>query len=65
MIQRVFYGNTNSLTEAAKDIRINEKMILALIVVVIIALGVYPKPFLELTQSSVDSILPRMFIKPQ
>ena len=65
MIQRIFYGNTNTLTAAARDIRINEKMILAVIVVVIIALGVYPKPLLEITQSSVDAILPRMFLKPQ
>ena len=63
MIQKVFYGNTNSLTAEAKDIKLNEKMILAIIVVGIVVIGVYPKPILEITQGAVDSILSRMITK--
>ena len=63
MIQRVFYGNTNALTAEAKDIRLNEKMILGIIVIGIIIIGVYPKPVLDITQSAVDSILSRMISK--
>jgi NADH-quinone oxidoreductase subunit M len=63
MIQKVFYGNTNQLTGEAKDIHVNEKFILGIIVIGIIVIGVYPKPILEITQSSVESILSRMVTK--
>lgn len=63
MIQKVLYGNTNLLTAEAKDIRLNEKMILAIIVVGIITIGVYPKPILDITLSTVESILSRMITK--
>jgi NADH-quinone oxidoreductase subunit M len=57
MIQKVFYGNTNTLTETGRDIFLNEKLVLVLIVVVIIAIGVYPQPLLNLTNGFVDAIL--------
>ncbi len=63
MIQRVFYGNTNSLTAGARDIKMNEKLVLAVLVVVILAIGLYPKPVLEITQSTVDTIFSKMWIK--
>jgi len=63
MIQRVFYGNTNSLTVAAKDIRFNEKLVLVILVIGIIAMGVYPKPMIEATRAAVDAIYSKMFIK--
>jgi NADH-quinone oxidoreductase subunit M len=63
MIQKVFYGNTNSLTANARDIRLNEKLVLSLLVIMIIVIGVYPKPILEITQSAVDAILNKMITK--
>jgi NADH-quinone oxidoreductase subunit M len=63
MIQKVFYGNTNTLTAEARDIQVNEKMILGIIVIGIIIIGVYPKPILDITQGAVDSILSRMVTK--
>ena len=63
MIQKVFFGNTNALTSDGKDIRLNEKLILAVIVIGIIVIGVYPKPVLDITQDAVDSILSRMVTK--
>jgi NADH-quinone oxidoreductase subunit M len=63
MIQRVFFGNTNTLTATMRDIKFNEKLILGILVIVIVTIGVYPKPFLELTQGTVDTILSRMIIK--
>ena len=60
MIQKVFYGNTNSLTANAKDIHLNEKMILGIIVIGIIIVGVYPNPILNITQGTVESLLSRM-----
>lgn len=63
MLQKVLFGNTSVLTEKTIDIRFNEKLVLSLLVVLILAFGVYPKPMLELTQSTVDTILSRMITK--
>jgi len=64
MVQRVFYGSTNAVTEKGVDIRLNEKMVLGLIVVIIVVVGVYPEPLFRLTQGAVDSLLSKMFVKP-
>lgn len=63
MIQRVFFGNTNTLTEKAVDIRPNEKWILAAIVILILVVGIYPKPVLDLTKETVETILTKMNYK--
>jgi NADH-quinone oxidoreductase subunit M len=63
MIQRVFYGNTNTLTAGVQDVKFNERFVLGALVIAILVIGVYPKPLLELTQGSVDTILSRMIIK--
>ncbi|ULQ58341.1 NADH-quinone oxidoreductase subunit M [Flavihumibacter rivuli] len=63
MIQRVCYGNTNELTEQATDISLNVKLSLAVIVVAIILVGVFPKPMLELTSGVSELILGRMNLK--
>lgn len=63
MVQKIFFGNTNTLTAGARDIVFNEKAALAVIVVLILVIGVYPSPVLELTQSTVDSILSKMITK--
>jgi NADH-quinone oxidoreductase subunit M len=57
MIQKVIYGNTNALTETGTDIRLNEKLVLGIIVVLIVAAGIYPQPFLDLTKNTTDFIL--------
>jgi NADH:ubiquinone oxidoreductase subunit 4 (subunit M) len=38
--------------------------VLAIIVVLILFAGVYPEPFFRLTQSAVDSLLSKMYVKP-
>ena len=63
MIQKVLYGNTNALTSNGSDMNGNEKLALSIIVVLILVIGVYPKPFMELTQGTVDTILSRMITK--
>jgi NADH-quinone oxidoreductase subunit M len=64
MVQRVFYGTTNALTERAMDIRAYEKWVLGFIVLVILVFGIYPEPLIRLTQASVDALLSKMYIKP-
>jgi NADH-quinone oxidoreductase subunit M len=63
MLQKVLYGDTSSLTARAIDIKPNEKFALIVLVVVILAAGVYPKPMLDLTKTTVDTIISRMITK--
>jgi NADH-quinone oxidoreductase subunit M len=63
MIQKVFWGNTSALTEKAKEIAKHEQLILAVIVVAILLLGVFPRPILDLTSGTVDAILSKMNYK--
>lgn len=60
MIQKVFYGNTNSVTEAVKEISLNEKFILALIVCMIFIIGIYPQPVIELTKDAVTTLVSKI-----
>ena len=57
MIQKVFYGDTNTLTEKASDISFNEKFSLSVIVLIILVFGIYPQPLLNLTDGFVETIL--------
>ena len=63
MIQKVFFGPVKPLTADAKDIYMNEKIVLGVIVVIIVVIGVYPKPMLDLTKDTVDMIIAKMNYK--
>ena len=63
MIQKVLYGPTNALTIRTRDIGRQESIILAVIVVAILVMGVFPKPMLDLTKDTVDAILTKMNYK--
>jgi NADH-quinone oxidoreductase subunit M len=63
MLQKVLFGNTSSITANGHDIRINEKLMLVVLVAIILVAGVYPKPLLDVTQSTVDMILSKMITK--
>lgn len=53
MVQKVFYGEVNSITSDIKEIAWNEKIILAVIVITIFMVGVFPQPILNLTKDAV------------
>lgn len=57
MIQKVFYGNTNSVTENMKDISFGQQLGLGLIVIMIFVFGIYPQLMIDLTKSAVDTLL--------
>jgi NADH-quinone oxidoreductase subunit M len=57
MVQKVLYGNTVAATEHATEISSNVKWVLVVMVIVIIALGVYPQPIIDLTKDTVHAIL--------
>jgi len=66
LIRKVFYGSTVELTAAARDIRLNEKLALGIIVIFIFAVGIYSQPFLNITgdvsKEISDSILQKQVI---
>ncbi len=57
MIQKIFFGHTNTVTERAHDIRIAERLALGIVVLLIVFFGVYPQPLLNLSNGFVDVIL--------
>ena len=59
MVKNVFYGESNALTAAAKDISLNEKMVLSIVVAAIFLVGIYPQPFFDLTKNAVSLITTR------
>lgn len=63
MIQKVLYGNTNTLTAAATDIAWNEKAVLAVVVVAIFLVGVYSRPLLELTSDVAEAVVKKSDVK--
>jgi NADH-quinone oxidoreductase subunit M len=56
MIQKVFYGSTNAVTENMHDISFNQKVGLGLIIIMIFALGVYPQPMIDLAKEAVMAL---------
>ncbi|MEX6686283.1 NADH-quinone oxidoreductase subunit M [Danxiaibacter flavus] len=56
-VQKIFYGETNELTERAYDSGSNVKLSLVVITIVVIILGVYPEPILRLTNDTVNAVL--------
>jgi len=57
MVQKVLYGNTTVVTENATEISGNVQWMLVVLAVMIIALGVYPQPLIDLTKDTVQAIL--------
>src|SRR6478672_10901106 len=56
MVKKIFFGETNTRTEKARDIFTVERMALSLIVVLIVVFGVYPQPLLDLTSSFTEGL---------
>lgn len=57
MVQYVFFGTPNSLTKTAGPISGVQKLVLAVIILFVIGLGVYPSLILNLTKETVQQIL--------
>jgi len=56
MIQRIFYGNTVEKTNNAVEIDFNVQVILSVLVVLVLVMGVYPQPMIDLTKDTVNAI---------
>jgi NADH-quinone oxidoreductase subunit M len=57
MVQKILYGNTVALTANATDISKNVQWMLVLLAVIVIALGVYPQPMIDLTKDTVNAVI--------
>jgi len=56
-VQKVFYGETNQLTITVKEIALNEKIILGVLIVLIFAIGVHPQPIFNFTKDTVTAMM--------
>ena len=63
MIRKVFYGETNSLTAEGYSLRFNETAALAVIVVLVFVIGLYPKLFLDLSKETSEFILQKADVR--
>jgi len=57
MIQKVFYGDAGPAVENVRDISMNERIGLSILVILIFILGVYPQPVFELTKDAVVNLI--------
>jgi len=55
--QKIMLGETNSLTATFTDLSFNEKAVFVPIVLLIIIMGVYPKPILDIAEPAIKHIV--------
>lgn len=56
MVQRTTFGTANNTT-TVKDLSTNEFLAIAVVIVLILVLGVYPRPLLDLTSAAANMIV--------
>ncbi len=62
--QKVFFGKiTNEANSGLKDLNIREIIVMAPILIMIVWIGVYPKPFLKIIHNASSSYI--QYVKPQ
>ena len=57
MVQKILYGNTVTATAHAVDLSRNVQLALIVLVIMVIVLGVYPQPLINLTKDTVMAIM--------
>ncbi len=55
--QRVFHGEVDDANRDMPDLKLTERLVMVPLILLIVFLGVYPKPVLERIQPSVDRLL--------
>ena len=57
MVQKILYGKTAAATENAVEIKGNVQLVLVILAIVVMVLGIYPQPMIDLTKDTVHAIL--------
>ncbi len=57
LVERVFFGKPKETKGLGKDLNLRECLVMAVIVIFIFWLGIYPKPFLNKIERSAETIL--------
>ena len=55
--QKVMLGETNNTTAVFKDLVLTEKLVLIPIIILIIWIGVYPNPFLNISEPAIKALI--------
>jgi NADH-quinone oxidoreductase subunit M len=63
MIKHVFYGNSNPLTEGFREIGVDQRVILSVIVVLIFMVGIFPEPVFQLVEQASDVVIKKVTAK--
>jgi len=58
--QQVFHGPIDAVNGAIKDLAWSERLVIAPLILLIVVLGVYPKPALDLITPAVDRLVARV-----
>jgi NADH-quinone oxidoreductase subunit M len=56
MIQKVFYGQVAEKVTNAVDLSFNTQLALGILVILVLVMGLYPQPMINLTKDTVDAI---------
>lgn len=56
-MQKMFYGEVSQFTKGATEAPLNTRYALVVITIVIVILGVYPAPLLDLTKDTVQAVM--------
>ncbi len=57
MVQKILYGHTVIITEKTSDINRNVQFVLVVLVIIVLFLGMYPQPMIDLTKESVSAVM--------
>lgn len=60
--QGIMLGETNTLTEKFSPLAMNEKIVLIIICALIIVMGVYPKPLLDISEPAVKMLIEKHIV---
>lgn len=63
MLQKVIFGEANALTATTTDLKTGEMLAISAVIVIIFVLGVYPKPLLELVDSTTAVVNAAAWVK--
>lgn len=56
MVQKLFYGVTNAVTENTNEVGGNVQLMLVVVSIVILVFGVFPQPMIDLTKDTVNAV---------